>query len=298
MISKKALFIADILLLCVIFSMVQHAVPGYASETFITASVTVTPLVESYGASVAGSFGVSSSDAALGEPDGSGATMRRGGWLSIELRGMLTGCTDISIWAAKGGGKFPGFNVYVSADGSSWTQVGSGKCTSRSYTRYDFSGAFGDVQYIKVSHDGSRSAKMLLDAVLARATEVTKSYGASVAVSFGISSSDAALGEPDGSGATMRGGGWLSIELTGMLTNCTNVSLWAAKSGGKSPGFNVYVSADGSSWTQAGSGSCTSESYTRYDFSGAFGDVMYIKVSRNGPTSAKMLLDAVWAKRQ
>ena len=168
MVSKKALFTADILLLCIVFSMVQHVVPGYASEASITTSVTVTSLVESYGASVAGSFGVSSSDATLGEPDGSGAAMSRGSWLSIKLEDTITDCSDISIWVARGGRKSSRFKVYTSADGSTWKRIGGGKCTSGSYTRYDFSGAFGDVMYIKVSYDGSRSAKMLLDAVLAK----------------------------------------------------------------------------------------------------------------------------------
>ena len=168
--NRKVLTIVGVLLLCVVFTTVQYAAPVYGDEDSLPADVTVTsPSAESYGASVAASSRVFLPQHAPGEPDGRGAWMLRRGWIDIELGDMVTGCNDISIWAAKGGWGFPSFNVHVSTDGSTWTYIGSGKCTSGNYAHYDFSGDFGDVRYIKVKRNGSgRWSVMLLDAVWAK----------------------------------------------------------------------------------------------------------------------------------
>jgi len=71
--------------------------------------------------------------------------------------------------------------VYVSADGSVWTHIGSARCRSRSYEQQDFNGAFGDVKYIQVERRGSgRWSALLLDAVWAKggdAYEVARKGG-------------------------------------------------------------------------------------------------------------------------
>ena len=167
-VNKKFLFIVGVLLLCVAFAVVEYALPAYGSEESLTATATVTsPSAESYGASVAASSQVFLPWHALGKPDGWGAWMLRRGWVDIELEDVVTDCNEVSIWARRAGWGFPRFDVYVSADGSSWIDVGSGSCTSKGYTRYDFSGDFGDVEYVKVRRNGSgRWSMMMLDAVV------------------------------------------------------------------------------------------------------------------------------------
>ena len=168
-ISKKSLAIVGILLSCVIFAAGQYAVPLYASDDAIDATVEVTSLSEeSYGTGVMASSRIWLPQRALGEPDGSGAWMFQKGWIAIELEGTIaTG--KVSIWIAKRGWKSPAFKMYASADGSTWKHIGSGKCTTTSYTQYDFSGAFGEVNYIKVERNSSgRWSIILLDAVRAK----------------------------------------------------------------------------------------------------------------------------------
>ena len=169
-VNRKGLLVTGILSLCIVFGAVQYAVPVYGSEDSLPAEATVTsPSAESYGASVAASSRVFLPQHAPGEPDGRGAWMLRRGWIDIELEDTVTGCTNISIWTVKRDWRSPSFKVYVSADGSTWTYIGGCKCTSTGYTRYDFSGIFGDVRYIKVRRNGSgRWSVMLLDAVRAK----------------------------------------------------------------------------------------------------------------------------------
>ena len=171
--TKKSVFVIASLLLCIVFAAVHYAVPAYGSdESLLTASVTVTPPVsESYGTRVSASSWVFLRRLTLGEPDSGGAWMLRrgriGGGIGIELEDMVADCSKVSIWAAKRGRRAPSFKVYVSADGSHWTYIGSGKCTSTGYTRYDFSGDFGEVKYVGVKRDNKRFAVILLDAVMA-----------------------------------------------------------------------------------------------------------------------------------
>ncbi len=169
--NRKPILIAGILLLSIVCIAVQYALPVYGSntESSLGASVNVVPpFTESYGGSIAASHRCIFARAALGEPDGRGAVMFRGGWVSIELEHALTGCSGISTWAAKLGWGAPSFIVYVSADGSTWVEIGGVSCASRSYTRNDFDGDFGDVRYIGVKRYGPRWSLLLIDAVWAR----------------------------------------------------------------------------------------------------------------------------------
>ena len=166
--NRKVLTIAGVLLLCVVFTVVNYAAPVYGDEDSLPAEVTVTsPAAGSYGVEVVGSSRVLLPRRALSEPDGRGAWMLCRGWIDVELEDMVTDCSEVSIWAAKRGRRSLRFNVYVSADDSAWIHIGSGKCTSRSYARYDFSGDFGEVKYIKVKRNGlDRWSVMVLDAVM------------------------------------------------------------------------------------------------------------------------------------
>ena len=166
--TKSHVLIGGALLFCFVLGVVQNAAPVHGDEESITAGVTVrAPVAESYGATIVASSRVLLRWRALGEPDGRGAWMLRGGRISIELEDMVTDCSDVSIWAAKRGWRSPRFTVYVSADGSNWTYIGGARCTSRRYVRYDFGGDFGEVKYIGVRRAGQWSV-LLLDAAWAK----------------------------------------------------------------------------------------------------------------------------------
>lgn len=171
MVSKKALSLVVVLLLCVALVAEQYAVPVWAEdESLLDATVTVTSSSpESYGASVAASSGVFLQGSALGQPDSWGAWMHRRGWISIELEDTVMDCSHVSLWLAKIGRRDPGFKVYISTDGSNWTYIGNDRCTTGSYTQYDFSGDFNEVKYIKIKRNGSgRWSWLLIDAVRAK----------------------------------------------------------------------------------------------------------------------------------
>jgi hypothetical protein len=166
--NKKILIIAGTLSLCVVFAAVQYAAPVYGDDSLPAEVTIVSPSAESYGARVIVSSQVFLRWFALGEPDVEGARMLRKGWVDIELEDRVTDCSEVSIWARKAGWGVASFTVYISADGNTWTHIGGGKCTSTSYSQYDFSGDFGDVKYIKVKRNGwGRWSVMMLDAVMA-----------------------------------------------------------------------------------------------------------------------------------
>jgi len=122
----------------------------------------------SYGISVIESRRTLFPSSALGEPDGRGAFILWKGWISMELEDSVLNAHTISIWAANSGCGASHMNIYVSADGSTWTQVDKEKVVSADFLRYDFSGSFGDVRYIKVSRSGRRWSFLRLDAVCAK----------------------------------------------------------------------------------------------------------------------------------
>ena len=135
-------------------------------ETTTEAEVEVLPgEAGSYGISVIESQRTLFPSSALGEPDGWGAFIFWNGWVSMELEGSVLNAHTISIWAANSGWWPSNMKIYVSADGSEWTRVGGEKVVSAGFLRYDFSGSFGDVRYIKVSRSGRRWSFLRLDAV-------------------------------------------------------------------------------------------------------------------------------------
>ena len=121
----------------------------------------------SYGASVIESRRTLFPSLALGEPDGWGAFILRNGWISMELKDSVLNARTISIWAANSGWRPSNMKIYVSSDGSEWMQGGE-KVVSADFFRYDFTGSFGDVRYIKVSRSGGRWSFLRLDAVCAK----------------------------------------------------------------------------------------------------------------------------------
>ena len=137
-------------------------------ESSTDAQVEVLPESGSYGASVIESENTLFPSWALGNPDGRGAFILWKGWISMELEDSVLNAHTISIWAANSGWGASHMNIYVSADGSTWTQVDKEKVVSADFLRYDFSGSFGDVRYIKVSRSGGRWSFLRLDAVCAK----------------------------------------------------------------------------------------------------------------------------------
>jgi hypothetical protein len=104
---------------------------------------------------------------ALGKPDGRGAFILLNGWISIQLEKTVPAANAISIWAADRGWGSANVRIYISADGKKWKQVEHQRVTVADYTRYDFSGDYGTVKYIRVNHSG-RWSYLLLDAVCAK----------------------------------------------------------------------------------------------------------------------------------
>ncbi len=135
-------------------------------ETDVDAEVEVLPGGGiSYGANVVEFRSVLFPRWALGEPDGWGAFIFRNGWVSIELENNVPDASLISIWAANIGWWPSNIKIYVSADGKRWKHIGNEKVTSANLLRYDFTGSFGDVKYIKVVRNGWPWSWLRLDAV-------------------------------------------------------------------------------------------------------------------------------------
>jgi hypothetical protein len=138
-------------------------------ETDVGAGVEVLPGGGiSYGARVTGVWNVLLAGWALGEPDGRSAFVFRNGWVSIELEGNVASADTVSIWAANSGWWPSLLKIYVSANGKQWKQVGNQKVTSSAFRRYDFTGSFGSVKYIKVCRNGWPWSWLCLDAVGAK----------------------------------------------------------------------------------------------------------------------------------
>ncbi|MFC1945870.1 hypothetical protein ACFLW1_01580 [Chloroflexota bacterium] len=172
----KGVGIIRVVLLAVVLTslMPLHGMPAngvLASEGSMEAGVTVTGGAdESYGGSVISSQNVLFSQRTLGEPDGWGAYLFREASLVVEMENVVADCEQFSVWAARRSFWSPRFDVYVSADGASWNNIGSGKCKSVRYTRFDFTGSFGEVRYvwINLSEQPRRFNMFALDAVWAK----------------------------------------------------------------------------------------------------------------------------------
>jgi hypothetical protein len=135
-------------------------------ETDVDAEVEVLPGEGiSYGSEVVGLRSVLLARWALGEPDGWGAFIFRNGWLSIELEDNVSDADMISVWASNRGWWPSRMKIYVSANGKKWKQVGNEKVTPPGFHRYDFTGSFGDVKYIRINRSGWPWSWLLLDAV-------------------------------------------------------------------------------------------------------------------------------------
>jgi len=136
-------------------------------EDYIT--VTAEAPIVSYGGSVYGKKNVWLTWRARGEPDNREALLSRNARIEIELDETIPECKNVSVWVRKVGFRLPSFEVDVSSDGSTWTQIGSGTCNSFRWTRFDFTtGGVGDnVKYIGIRKPGGRWRQKLmgLDAV-------------------------------------------------------------------------------------------------------------------------------------
>ena len=126
-------------------------------------------LLKTYGERVHSKNNVIGAWRALDKPDRRGATMRRNANIAIEMEETIPNCTTVSVWARKVALRNPGFDVYVSSDGTSWTEIGSATCNKWRWQRFDFTGDWEDVKYIEIRKPGSRWRPKLmgLDAVYA-----------------------------------------------------------------------------------------------------------------------------------
>lgn len=140
-----------------------------ADEADVGAAVEVLPGENySYGYWVTDSRHAFLSWWALGEPDNRGATLLRNSRISIGLEDKVTDTGTISIWASNSGWWSSRINVYTSASGRWWRRIGSRQVWSAVFTRYDFTGRFGNVKYIRVELSGGGFSTIRLDAVGAK----------------------------------------------------------------------------------------------------------------------------------
>ena len=168
--SRTGCFIAAVLLLGVVLAAGLYPAPACASdESSVDAGVTVvSPTGESYGAGVAASHRVLLPWRALREPDASGAWLYSKGWISIELNTLVRNAEMVSIWGANVGWRHSNVKVYISNDGSHWKKIANLKIKNAGYQRFDITGSFGDVRYIKAERNGTTLSFLLLDAVWAK----------------------------------------------------------------------------------------------------------------------------------
>jgi hypothetical protein len=80
------------------------------------------------------------------------------------------------------------------------------------------------------------------------------------------------------------------------VINASTISVWADNLGWQTSNMMVFISADGRKWKQVGHEKVKKDSFQKYDFTVAFGDVKYIKVSRSGGPFSWLRIDAVGAK--
>ncbi len=130
------------------------------------------------------------------------------------------------------------------------------------------------------------------------AVEGEQSYGDSVYAKKNVRIAWRALDEPDNRGAILFRNAKIAIELEETVPACKDVSIWVRKVAVHPASFDVAVSSDGVSWTVIGSETCNSWMWTEYDFSGDWGDVKYIGITKPGTwwKPRIMALDAVYAE--
>jgi hypothetical protein len=152
--------------------MISGAPVKAEDETDVDAEVEVLPAGgANYAAKVIGLRSTILPRLALGEPDGWSAFVFRNGWILLELESSVSDVGTISIWAANRGWHFSNMRIYVSADGKKWKPVGNEKVESADFLKYDFTGSFGSVKYIRVYRNGWPWSWLRLDAVGAKGGE-------------------------------------------------------------------------------------------------------------------------------
>ena len=125
-----------------------------------------------------------------------------------------------------------------------------------------------------------------------------ESYGDSVYAKKNVRLARRALGEPDNKGAILLRNAMIAIELEETVPACKNVSVRVVRLGFRTVNFDVAVSSDGTNWDTIGSGTINSwMTWEDYGFSGDFGDVRYIRITKPGTFWKPRLmgLDAVYA---
>jgi hypothetical protein len=164
-----AVFIAGLMLVIPLFAAPVRADDD---ETSMEAQVeVVSGTVCSYGNRITGMRNTFFPFWALGEPDWRAAYIYRNGWMNIELKDMVKDADKVSIWAA--GGRWPHsrIRIYVSKNGRHWKLISNMKVAHPGIIKYDTTGNFGDVKYIRVWQSGGRWSFIRLDAVYAEGGE-------------------------------------------------------------------------------------------------------------------------------
>lgn len=138
-----------------------------SNEILLTASVTVkAPMTESYASMVVKSSKVTNPGNAAGAPDLTMATMRFAGSMELELDANVPVCSTVSLWVSADSLPHT-LEVYTSQNGKKWIYAGACSLTQTAYSRYDISGQFGDVRYVKVAwKNGNHIGQINQDALL------------------------------------------------------------------------------------------------------------------------------------
>ena len=140
-----------------------------AEEAEFEARVVVLPGGEySYGTAVIGSKYTLFPSQALGQPDNQSATIMFKGSITIQLGTTISGTDTVSIWATGGGLQSSSMYIYISETGKKWTLIGSQEIVSGEISRFDFTGSFGNVGYIRIERGGWALSWLNLDAVGAK----------------------------------------------------------------------------------------------------------------------------------
>lgn len=163
---KKCLaaLVAGILLVIVLCTVPVNA----STSTSTQASVEVLPSGNSScGYEIVNLRSVIFPRQALHQADDIGAIMLRNGRIDIMLENTVAAADTVSVHAASIGWPHSNMKVYISADGEDWDYIANEKVDLPQYTEYVFSGDFGDVRYIRITHSGGITI-LLLDAVCAK----------------------------------------------------------------------------------------------------------------------------------
>jgi hypothetical protein len=164
----KGLYFAVIVLMLVIV-IYDRPVAATDAETKTGASVEVLPGEDfTWGARVVTSRSVMFPGWALGEPDNRCAFMVVNGWISLEMENTVGDAAVLTVWAASRGWQPSNIKIFFSPDGRQWKLAGVEKARSSRIARYDITGNFGKIRYIKIDRNGGRWSWLLLDAVGAK----------------------------------------------------------------------------------------------------------------------------------